>query len=56
MNGVCVKWEGWIDLETLCGKARLLFDEEQAKVSRQEDNDKNNSDSKQQQTINCYKQ
>ena len=32
MNGVCVKWVGWIDLETLSGKARLLFDEEQAKV------------------------
>lgn len=32
MNGVCVKWVGWIDLETLNGKAKLLFDEEQAKV------------------------
>ena len=36
MNGVCVKWEGWIDLETLSGKAKLLFDEEQAKVRRQQ--------------------
>ena len=34
MNGVCVKWVGWIDLETLNGKARLLYDEEQAKVRR----------------------
>lgn len=32
MNGVCVKWIGWIDLEQLTGKARLIFDEEQAKV------------------------
>ena len=32
MNGVCVKWVGWMDLETLNGKAQLLFDEEQAKV------------------------
>ena len=32
MNGVCVKWVGWIDLETLNGKAKLLYDEEQAKV------------------------
>lgn len=33
MNGVCIKWVGWIDLETLTGKARLVFDEEQAVVS-----------------------
>ena len=32
MNGVCVRWVGWIDLETLSGKAKLMFDEEQAKV------------------------
>ena len=32
MNGVCVKWIGWIDLETLNGTAKLIFDEEQAKV------------------------
>ena len=32
MNGVCVKWVGWVDLETLNGKARLVFDEDQAKV------------------------
>jgi hypothetical protein len=34
MNGVCVKWVGWVDMETLNGKAKLLFDEEQAKVRR----------------------
>ena len=34
MNGVCIKWVGWVDLDMLTGKARLLFDEEQAKVSR----------------------
>ena len=34
MNGVCVQWVGWIDLETLNGKARLVYDEEQAKVSQ----------------------
>lgn len=33
MNGVCIKWVGYIDLETLAGKARLVFDEEQAVVS-----------------------
>lgn len=32
MNGVCVRWVGWIDLEQLTGKARLVYDEEQAKV------------------------
>ena len=35
MNGVCIKWIGWIDLDTLVGKARLVFDEEQALVSMQ---------------------
>ena len=35
MNGVCVKWIGWIDLETLSGKAKLLFDDHNAKVSEQ---------------------
>ena len=34
MNGVCVKWIGWLDLESLTGKARLLFDEETAKVTK----------------------
>ena len=32
MNGVCVKWIGWMDMENLVGKAKLLFDEERAKV------------------------
>lgn len=31
-NGVCVNWVGWIDLETLSGKARLAYNEEMAKV------------------------
>lgn len=31
MNGVCVKWVGWIDLDSLGGKAKLMFDEEKAK-------------------------
>ncbi len=35
MNGVCVKWIGWLDLEALSGKARLVFDEERARVIRQ---------------------
>lgn len=32
MNGVCIKWVGWIDMDALTGKARLLFDDENAKV------------------------
>ena len=32
MNGVCVKWVGWVDLETLTGKAKLVFDDQNAKV------------------------
>ena len=32
LNGVCVKWVGYIDLESLNGKAALSFDSEQAKV------------------------
>ena len=32
MDGVCVLWVGWIDLETLNGKAKLVYDEEQAKL------------------------
>lgn len=32
MNGVCVKWIGWVDLETLTGKAKLVFDDQNAKV------------------------
>ena len=31
-NGVCVKWVGSMDLESLTGKARLVFNEEMAKV------------------------
>ena len=32
LNGVCVKWVGYIDLESLSGKATLAFDSDQAKV------------------------
>lgn len=32
MNGVCVRWLGWMDLEQLTGKARLIYDEDTAKV------------------------
>lgn len=32
MNGVCVKWIGWVDLETLTGKAKLVFDDQNAKI------------------------
>lgn len=30
LNGVCVRWRGWIDLEKLDGVACLEYDEEQA--------------------------
>lgn len=33
LNGVCVKWVGWIDLHTLNGKAKLSYDAENAAVS-----------------------
>lgn len=33
MNGVCVCWRGWIDLERLDGVGCLEFDEERATVS-----------------------
>ena len=33
LNGVCVKWVGWIDLHTLNGKAKLVYDAETAAVS-----------------------
>jgi len=32
MNGVCVIWRGWIDLQRLDGTARLEFDEQRASV------------------------
>jgi len=32
MNGVCVRWRGWIDLKRLDGSGCLEFDEEQAKI------------------------
>ncbi|KAK9510008.1 hypothetical protein O3M35_004883 [Rhynocoris fuscipes] len=30
MNGVCVRWRGWIDLERLDGVGCLEFDEDRA--------------------------
>lgn len=33
MNGVCVVWKGWIDLQRLDGAGYLEFDEDKAKVS-----------------------
>lgn len=33
MNGVCVCWRGWVDLERLDGVGCLEFDEERAAVS-----------------------
>lgn len=34
MNGVCVRWRGWIDLERLDGVGCLEFDEDKALVSK----------------------
>lgn len=31
MNGVCVVWKGWIDLQRLDGAGYLEFDEDKAK-------------------------
>lgn len=33
MNGVCVVWKGWIDLQRLDGAGYLEFDEDKAQVS-----------------------
>ncbi|CAH0389053.1 unnamed protein product [Bemisia tabaci] len=32
MNGVCVRWKGWVDLERLDGVGCLEFDEEKAMI------------------------
>ena len=32
LNGVCIRWRGWLDLERLDGAASLEFDEEAAKI------------------------
>jgi hypothetical protein len=32
MNGVCVIFRGWVDLQRLDGAGRLEFDEERARV------------------------
>ena len=34
MNGVCVVWKGWLDLQRLDGAGYLEFDEDKAKVSQ----------------------
>lgn len=33
LNGVCVTWKGWIDLQRLDGMGCLEFDEDRAQVS-----------------------
>lgn len=33
MNGVCVVWKGWLDLQRLDGAGYLEFDEDKAQVS-----------------------
>ena len=35
MNGVCVRWRGWIDLERLDGVGCLEYDEDKAQVLSQ---------------------
>jgi len=32
MNGVCVRWRGWIDLERLDGCGCLEYDEERGRI------------------------
>ncbi|KAL0274324.1 UNVERIFIED_CONTAM: hypothetical protein PYX00_006775 [Menopon gallinae] len=32
MNGVCVRWRGWIDLERLDGVGCLEYDEDKAQI------------------------
>lgn len=34
LNGVCVIWKGWIDLQRLDGMGYLEYDDERAQVSR----------------------
>lgn len=33
MNGVCVRWKGWLDLERLDGVGCLEYDEDTAQVN-----------------------
>ncbi|KAK2164597.1 hypothetical protein LSH36_61g04014 [Paralvinella palmiformis] len=35
MNGVCVIWRGWLDLQRLDGAGRLDFDEDRARIEDQ---------------------
>ena len=32
LNGVCVRWQGWIDLQKLEGMGNLEFDVDTAKI------------------------
>lgn len=32
LNGVCVRWKGWLDMETLTGVGCVEFDSERAEV------------------------
>ena len=34
INGVCVRWKGWIDAERLEGVGRIEFDEDMARVRK----------------------
>ncbi|XP_066288446.1 core-binding factor subunit beta-like isoform X2 [Branchiostoma lanceolatum] len=36
LNGVCVRWKGWIDLQRLDGIGSVEFDEEKAKIEEQQ--------------------
>lgn len=45
MNGVCVVWKGWLDLQRLDGAGYLEFDEDKAKVSHYH-RDSNSNESK----------
>lgn len=35
MNGVCVTWRGWVDLQRLDGIGYMEYDEERAMVSNE---------------------
>lgn len=37
MNGVCVVWKGWLDLQRLDGAGYLEFDEDKAQVSHKDE-------------------
>jgi len=41
MNGVCVRWKGWLDLERLDGVGCLEYDEEAGQVNTKKNLQKN---------------